>query len=380
MKIIKWILICLSLIISLLYIFKLDYLLRGVRTIYLTGNITAFISDYKYFNNEQIKTQKPEYWPRHKKYNQIEETKILKKLNLEKETKAFIVIKNDSILFEKYFDGYNNSSLSNSFSVTKSIIVSMLGKAIMEGYIKGLDQPVSDFFNEYKDGLAAELTVGHLASMSSGMEWNEKYYSVINITSESYFTRDLRSLILNQKIIKKPGQSFRYSSGDTQLLGMVIEKATGVSLSSYLSEKFWTPMGAENAALWQIDSKKNKMEKAYCCISGSARDFARFGKLYINNGNWNGEQILDSSFVKQAISPVFDNSDYYGYGWWLYNFNGKKVFTMNGHRGQFIISFPKENIIIVRQGEYNEKGDVNKQEGDLYKYISEGYKLATSQN
>ena len=143
MKIIKWILICLSLIISLLYIFKLDYLLRGVRTIYLTGNVTAFISDYKYFDNEQIKTQKPKYWPRHKKYNQIEETKILKKLNLEKETKAFIVIKNDSILFEKYFDGYNNSSLSNSFSVTKSIIVSMLGKAIMEGYIKGLDQPVT---------------------------------------------------------------------------------------------------------------------------------------------------------------------------------------------------------------------------------------------
>ena len=380
MKIIKWILICLSIIISLLYIFKLDYLLRGVRTVYLTGNITAFISDYKYFNNEQIKAQKPEYWPRHKKYNQIEETEVLKKLNQERETKAFIVIKNDSILFEKYFDDYNNSSLSNSFSVTKSIIVSMLGKAIMEGYIKGLDQPVSDFFKEYSDGLAAELTVGHLASMSSGMEWDEKYYSVINITSESYFTRDLRSLILHQKIIKKPGQSFRYSSGDTQLLGMVIEKATGVSLSSYLSEKFWIPMGAENTALWQIDSKKNKMEKAYCCISGSARDFARFAKLYINNGRWNSEQILDSTFIKQAISPVFDNSNYYGYGWWLYNFNGNKVFTMNGHRGQFVISFPKENIIIVRQGEYNEKGDVNKQEGDLYKYISEGYKLASSQN
>lgn len=380
MKIIKWILICLSLIISLLYIFKLDYLLRGVRTIYLTGNVTAFISDYKYFNNEQIKTQKSEYWPKHKKYNQIEETEVLKKLNIERETKAFIVIKNDSILFEKYFDNYNNNSLSNSFSVTKSIIVSMLGKAIMEGYIKGLDQPVSDFFKEYSDGLAAELTVGHLASMSSGMEWDEKYYSVINITSESYFTRDLRSLILHQKIIKKPGQSFRYSSGDTQLLGMVIEKATGVSLSSYLSEKFWIPMGAENTALWQIDSKKNKMEKAYCCISGSARDFARFGKLYINDGKWNGKKILDSKFVKQAISPVFDNSDYYGYGWWIYNFDGKKVFTMNGHRGQFVISFPKENVIIVRQGEYNEDGDVNNQEGDLYKYISEGYKLATSQN
>ena len=136
-------------------------------------------------------------------------------------------------------------------------------------------------------------------------------------------------------------------------------------------------MGAENAALWQIDSKKNKMEKAYCCISGSARDFARFGKLYINNGNWNGEQILDSSFVKQVISPVFNNSDYYGYGWWLYNYEGKKVFTMNGHRGQFVISFPDENIIIVRQGEYNNKGG-DDGSSDLFQYIAEGYKIATS--
>jgi CubicO group peptidase (beta-lactamase class C family) len=248
----------------------------------------------------------------------------------------------------------------------------------MEGKIKGLDQPVSDYFDEYKEGLASELTVGDLASMSSGMKWNEKYYSVINITSESYFTDDLRSVILRQKIIDKPGQSFRYSSGDTQLLAMVIEKATGTTLSDYLSEKFWKPMGAENNALWQLDSDNYGMEKAYCCIASTARDFARFGKLYINNGKWGNEIILDSSFVELATKPVFDSSPYYGYGWWLYNFEGKKVFTMNGHRGQFVISFPEENIIIVRQGSFNEKGRVSNNSGDLYKYISEGYKLAKS--
>ena len=107
----------------------------------------------------------------------------------------------------------------------------MMGKAIMDGKIKSLEQPVSDFFEEYKDGMASELTVGDLASMSSGMEWSEKYYNPINITSESYFTDDLRSVILRQKIVNKPGQGFRYSSGDTQLLGMVIEKATGTILS-----------------------------------------------------------------------------------------------------------------------------------------------------
>ena len=377
-KILKWVFIIITSLILLLYAFNIEYLIKGVRTIYLTGNNTAFISDYEYFDNREIANSNPEPWPIHKNFNQFNETEELKVLNEQRETKSFLVIKNDSIVFEKYYDGYDENSLSNSFSVAKSIVVSLMGKAIMEGKIKGLDQPVSDYFDEYKEGLASELTVGNLASMSSGMKWNEKYYSVINITSESYFTDDLRSVILRQKIIDKPGQSFRYSSGDTQLLAMVIEKATGTTLSDYLSEKFWKPMGAENNALWQLDSNNYGMEKAYCCIASTARDFARFGKLYINNGKWGNEIILDSSFVELATKPVFDSSPYYGYGWWLYNFEGKKVFTMNGHRGQFVISFPEENIIIVRQGSFNEKGRVSNNSGDLYKYISEGYKLAKS--
>jgi CubicO group peptidase (beta-lactamase class C family) len=377
-KILKWVFIIITSLILLLYAFNIEYLIKGVRTIYLTGNNTAFISDYEYFDNREIANSNPEPWPIHKNFNQFIETEELKVLNEQRQTKSFLVIKNDSIVFEKYYDGYDENSLSNSFSVAKSIVVSLMGKAIMEGKIKGLDQPVSDYFDEYKEGLASELTVGDLASMSSGMKWNEKYYSVINITSESYFTDDLRSVILRQKIIDKPGQSFRYSSGDTQLLAMVIEKATGTTLSDYLSEKFWKPMGAENNALWQLDSDNYGMEKAYCCIASTARDFARFGKLYINNGKWGNEIILDSSFVELATKPVFDSSPYYGYGWWLYNFEGKKVFTMNGHRGQFVISFPEENIIIVRQGSFNEKGRVSDNSGDLYKYISEGYKLAKS--
>jgi CubicO group peptidase (beta-lactamase class C family) len=377
-KILKWVFIIITSLILLLYAFNIEYLIKGVRTIYLTGNNTAFISDYEYFDNREIANSNPEPWPIHKNFNQFIETEELKVLNEQRETKSFLVIKNDSIVFEKYYDGYDENSLSNSFSVAKSIVVSLMGKAIMEGKIKGLDQPVSDYFDEYKEGLASELTVGDLASMSSGMKWNEKYYSVINITSESYFTDNLRSVILRQKIIDKPGQSFRYSSGDTQLLAMVIEKATGTTLSDYLSEKFWKPMGAENNALWQLDSDNYGMEKAYCCIASTARDFARFGKLYINNGKWGNEIILDSSFVELATKPVFDSSPYYGYGWWLYNFEGKKVFTMNGHRGQFVISFPEENIIIVRQGSFNEKGRVSNNSGDLYKYISEGYKLAKS--
>ena len=377
-KILKLMLVVIGALVLLIYIFNIDYIFKGVRTIYLTGNNTAFISDYEYFDNREIKSANPQPWALHKQYNTIDESDKLKELNDERKTKSFLVIKNDSILFEKYYDGHKQTDISNSFSVAKSIVTSMMGKAIMEGKIKSLDQPVSDFFEEYKNGLASELTVGDLASMSSGMKWNEKYYSVINITSESYFTDDLRSVILGQEIENKPGKGFRYSSGDTQLLAMIIEKATGTSLSNYLSQKFWGPMGAENLALWQIDSEESGMEKAYCCIAATARDFARFGKLYIDKGKWGDTEILDSSFVELSLNPVFDDSPFYGYGWWLYEYEGKKVFTMNGHRGQFVISFPDENIIIVRQGDFNNKGRVSERSGDLYQYISEGYKIATA--
>ncbi len=376
----KWAIGIIIFLIFLVYTFQVEYIFKGIRTVWLTGNNTAFISDYKYFDNREIIASNPQPWLIHKQYNQIEASKKLKEINKKRKTKSFLVIKNDSIVFEKYYDGYSDSSISNSFSVTKSIVVSMLWKAIMLGDIKGIDQPVSDFFDEYKVGLASKLTVGNLASMSSGMDWSEEYYTPINVTAESYFTKDLRPLMLNRKIVNEPGKSFKYLSGDTQLLGMVIEKATNSTLSDFLEKHFWNPMGAENNALWQIDSKENGMEKAYCCFSATARDFARFGKLYINKGMWDEAKILDSMYVNLSLKPVFENSTDYGYGWWLYEFEDKKVFTMNGHRGQFVISFPDENIIIVRQGENIDKVEDGKGTSDIKHYMSEGYKIASSIN
>ena len=376
----KWAIGIIIFLIFLVYTFQVEYIFKGIRTVWLTGNNTAFISDYKYFDNREIIASNPQPWLIHKQYNQIEASKKLKEINKKRKTKSFLVIKNDSIVFEKYYDGYSDSSISNSFSVTKSIVVSMLWKAIMLGDVKGIDQPVSDFFDEYKVGLASKLTVGNLASMSSGMDWSEEYYTPINVTAESYFTKDLRPLMLNRKIVNEPGKSFKYLSGDTQLLGMVIEKATNSTLSDFLEKHFWNPMGAENNALWQIDSKDNGMEKAYCCFSATARDFARFGKLYINKGMWDEAKILDSMYVNLSLKPVFENSTDYGYGWWLYEFEDKKVFTMNGHRGQFVISFPDENIIIVRQGENIDKVEDGKGTSDIKHYMSEGYKIASSIN
>ena len=273
-----------SVLIAGLYLTDTDYILKAVQTVYLQGNTTASIDDYPFFENKTVKIGKSKSWPLHKNYNKIPATEKLLELHKAQGTVAYMIIKNDSILFESYFDGYEENSKSNSFSMAKSYVSGMLGKAIMDGHIKSIDQPVSDFFPQYKEGLAAKVTVGDLASMASGSSWEESYYSPFTITTRAYYGKELEKTILGLKTVDVPGKSFKYASGDTQLLAMILEKATGKKMYNYLSESFWIPLESENEALWQIDSEANDMVKAYCCIATNAKDFARFGKLYKDHG------------------------------------------------------------------------------------------------
>ena len=372
----KWFFISGVGFILILYIFDVDYLLRAIKTIYLKGHTTAFLEDYKEFPNRTIQKGIAQPWAVSKDYNSVPATDKLNTTHKKLQTVAFLVIKNDSIWHESYFDGYTNTSKSNSFSIAKSIVSAALGKAIMEGKIKSLDQKVTDFFPKLKGNFAKEVTIGDLSSMASGLSWDEKYYSPFSIVTRAYFDDNLKELILGLSIKDKPGQQFRYLSGATQLLAMCIEKATGEYLSNYVSKHFWKPMGAENDALWQLDEADFGIEKAYCCIASTARDFARFGKLYKQNGVWNGKQILARSFVEKSLQPRFSDSPEYGYGWWLHRINGKRVFYMRGHLGQFVIVLPEDDVIIVRLGHL--KGNQTKTDphsNDLYVYIEEALKM-----
>lgn len=375
-KFFKWFAIVLVSIIILMYIFDVDYLLRAVRTIYFRGYTTAFLEDYTHFPNREIKKGTAQPWNIAKDYNSVEATPTLAKTHKELQTIAYVIIKNDSIWHESYFDGFDKDSKSNSFSMAKSIVTAALGKAIMQGKIKSLNQKVTDFFPELKGKFAKEVTVGDLSSMASGLSWDEKYYSPFSIVTRAYFDDDLKKVILGLEINEKPGQSFKYLSGTTQLLAMCIEKATGEYVSDYISKNFWQPLGAENEALWQLDHEPDGIEKAYCCIASNARDFARFGKLYKQKGKWNGEQILDSTFVKKCITPRFESSLQYGYGWWMHNIKGKELFYMRGHLGQFVIVIPEDDLIIVRLGHL--KGlqtETDPHSNDLYVYVEEAYKM-----
>ena len=376
-KFLIWVLVPIVFIIILLYAFKLDYLLKAVRTIYFNGHTTAFLEDYKYFDNRTINSGTPQPWPIHSEYNSAVETENLQTLNDRYGTIAFLIIKNDSIWFEKYYDGFDENSHTNSFSMAKSLVSAMLGHAIMNGEIESLDTPVGNYFDEFNQGIAKELTVGDLSSMASGLDWDESYYSPFSITTQAYFDDNLRELMLNVDVDEKPGRSYEYLSGNTELLAMVIEKATEQNISNYLSENFWKPMGAENLAFWQIDSEEEGMEKAYCCIASNARDFARFGKLYKNFGKWNGQKLLDSAFVTKSLTPRFEDSPQYGYGWWLLSHNKKDFFMMWGHLGQYVIVNRSDNVIIVRLG-HESSDDVDETHpfnSDIYSYIDEAYKI-----
>lgn len=278
--------------------------------------------------------------------------------------------------YESYYDSYDKDSYTNSFSMAKSVVSVALGKALQRGEIKSLDEPIVNYLPEIKGKYRDKTTVGDLSSMSSGLDWDESYYSPFSIMTRVYFDKDLRNVMYGVDINDEPGKEFIYKSGDTELLTMVLEKATGKYLSDYVSEYFWKPMGAEHPALWQIDHQGDGIEKSYCCFTSNARDFARFGKLYKDYGKWNGEQLLDSTFVAMSIKPRFEEAPEYGYGWWLVNYRNQDFFYMRGHLGQFVIVSPKDNVIIVRLGHL--KGiqtDEDPHSNDLYFYIDQAYAM-----
>ena len=377
LKIFKWFAIVLASIIILMYIFDVDYLLRAVRTIYFKGYTTAFLEDYKEFPNREIKKGVAQPWAIASDYNTIPATVELAKNHKELQTIAYLIIKNDSIWHESYFDGFDENSKSNSFSMAKSIVTMAMGKALMEGKMKSLDQKVTDVFPELKGTYPKEVTIGDLSSMASGLSWDEKYYSPFSIVTRAYFDDDLKNVILNLDINEKPGQSFKYLSGATQLLAMCIEKATGEHLSAYVSKHFWQPMGAENDAKWLLDGD-SKHEKAFCCFNGVARDYARFGELMRTNGKWKDKQLVPENYMKAATSPASylkdptegdKQVDFYGYQFWVFNHRGFSIPTMNGLFGQYVYTIREKNAIIVRLGETKVEKHVHHFQPENFTYI-----------
>jgi CubicO group peptidase (beta-lactamase class C family) len=269
-------------------------------------------------------------------------------------TAGFIVIRNDSVIYEKYNKYYQESSIFNIFSVTKVFITTLVGIAIDEGKIRSIDQAITEYIPELRDRKGFnEITIRHLLLHTSGIEFSDSRYNPFSDDARYYYGRSLRKLVLKAKLYERPGVETHYSSANVQLLGLILERATGTTLSSYLQEKIWKRIGMQYEATWSLDNKgKNSVEKSFSCLNCRLIDLAKLGRLYLNNGVWDNRQILSPGFIYDATKR-----DTTGGSCWNFQYNfriGPKLYGSyysRGLYGQLIYVYPRKNLIIVRVGE-----------------------------
>ncbi|MDM5188192.1 serine hydrolase [Bacillus sp. DX4.1] len=275
-------------------------------------------------------------------------------------TTGFLAIKNDKIVNERYLHGNTSSSLNTSWSVTKSVISALVGIAIDEGYIKGVHEPIISYVPELKNSGYKNVSIKEVLQMSSGIHFNENYNDCSSdfymIIQELFGEGQSMNQYVSQLDYQEFPRIFSYKSIDTQVLGMLITKATGQNPAQYLQEKIWEPLGMECDAFWNTDYDGNIL--AYSFLNATLKDFAKFGLLYLHNGNWKGKQIISQKWVRESVIPERHDllkdtrsnfTDSYQYQWWIPGPNYiDGEFLAIGIWGQSIYINQQENLVIVK--------------------------------
>jgi len=376
------------------------YLYKGIYYTYLQGETSPTIYDLDKFYNATVQApKKSEPWNFKLKKDEQLSKEDLKYMDTWK-TSSLLIVKNDQVIYERYWDEHHPETVSNSFSAAKTVVSILIGIALEEGNIKSLDEPVYKYIPEFTGKGKEKITIRHLLAMSSGLDWTESGKNPLSENAESYYGWDLRGLVTRQHVERAPGKEFIYQSGNSQLLAIILEKATGKDLAQYASEKLWKPIGAESDAFWSLD-KKNGAEKAFCCLYSTTRDFARIGKVLANQGKWKDKQVIPTSYFYEMVkNPMMSTEEgvpntRYGLHIWTYVSNGNQVYYCRGIKGQYIIAIPDEQLIIVRTGHKrapdtdpkilktaNTKANQEKigHPSDLFEYIRMGREVASATN
>jgi CubicO group peptidase (beta-lactamase class C family) len=277
-------------------------------------------------------------------------------------TKAYIIFLNNRIIYERYFGSQKANDVSCVFSISKSVLSALTGIVIDKGYIKSIDQKISEYIPELLNKNSFnQITIKQLLQMSSGLEWKK------NVTFDDdgklYYSSDIRKLVLSHKLTSVPGNCWEYKNIDAELLGWVIENATKAHISNLIYQYLWEPMGAENDAWWSLD-RKGGIEKASSSLNASAKDILKFGCIYLNNGYFNGEQIVPESWIQNIfdIQPSPNQQAYlkHNFLWWIPNGGIDKEIVADGYLGQRLTINPKYNIVIVKFGEANSNTNIDK--------------------
>lgn len=337
----------------------------------------ADIKDYKKFPSRALVSNETKFkfystdigkYPKSLKMGNKSDRVSLDKILEDNNTLAFLIIKNDTIQYEKYFKGYDQASIIPSFSMAKSVTSILIGCAIDDGLIKTIEEPITIYIPELEKNGFEKVTIKHLLQMTSSLNFSESYFNPFGEAASFYYGRNLKREISKLKLKGLPGQTFEYVSGNTQLLGLVLERALkGKTVTQYFQEKLWTPLEMEYDASWSIDKKNEGTEKTFCCINARARDFAKIGRLYLNKGNWNGKQIVSKEWVEEStkVDTTDGSVNEYQYQWWLTSTTGD--FMAEGILGQYIYVDPSRNIVIVRMGKNH--GNINW--SDFFRLLAE---------
>lgn len=371
-----------SIVVFLLALLSIQYTPSYVYRL-ITMNV-ADVYDYKNFKNHKIQRAKSTNTfisqPKEKYveslfgelvtktgFNSFEEWAI------ESQTTALIVIKKDTIIYENYFNGFSRDSYFHSQSMAKSFISFLIGAAIDDGLIKSIDDPITNYIPELleRDERFKKITIKNLLEMRSGLEYNTSHIPFTNIHSPwhdeavGYYHPNVRKLLLeNVEVSSEPGKIFQYSNYNTSYLGLILERATKLTVSNYLEQKLWSKI-MEYDALFSIDSEESNFEYMPSRLIARAIDYARFGQLMLKEGNWNGDQIISKDWVLEStrenksiprdIYPKwFGRSEkriYYNYQWWGHvNKDGSFHYYANGNLGQNIYIIPQKETVIVHCG------------------------------
>lgn len=261
---------------------------------------------------------------------------------------AFLVIKNDTILFQHYADGQSDESIFTTFSVSKSIVSMLIGIALDEGKISSIEDPITKYIPELDDHGFEKITIEHLLKHTSGIRFKERYVNPFdNDVARYYYGKDVYKALKQLKIENEPGQSFHYHSANTQLLGLILINATGQGVAEYFEEKIWSKIGTENDASWST-YEKQPVEKTFCCFNSTSVDLAKFGRLLLNGGNWNGQQLIPKEWIDKTHARDIDGGSIWGYQYhMILGLDRYQDFMAQGLYDQYIYMMPEKDIVIV---------------------------------
>ena len=361
------------------------YFWKALSATYLQGHSTAHIDDAVNFAQRKIATSLPLAWEKDTVFNKEPLSSATLSYLQQYKSAAFLVAKNGKLLHETYFAPYNESSRTNSFSIAKSITTMQVGLAVKQGLIPSFDTPITQFLPEFAgNARASKATISQVSAMKAGHDWTENYKLPFNVTTDLYYGKDAEKLVLNQDFEREPGTEYEYSSGSTQLLGVILKRAIQKknpqsNVSEHLSQSLWQPLGMEKDAIYTLDraGEDGGMERTYCCIFATAKDFAKLGQLLLQDGQWGGKQLLDKAFVDRMRKP--DLQPYYGHSLWMDWTYKHPFYSLQGHQGQYVIVVPSLQLVVVRVGQYRNKavlGPNGRIPLEVYSFVDEAVRMA----